>query len=133
MVETPAAVRTADEFAPDLQFFSLGVNDLSQTVLAVSRDDTARFIGHYENLGILGGDPFRSIDRIVGSFIAESVERAKRTNPDIFIFSAGDVGGDPPSVNLFHDVGLDGVSAGPWLVPLGILSPAIAQPPSRKR
>lgn len=126
MVETPAAVRTADEFAPDIQFFSLGVNDLSQTVLAVSRDDTARFIGHYENLGILGGDPFRSIDRIVGSFIAESVERAKKANPDIFIFSAGDVGGDPPSVNLFHDIGLDGVSAGPWLVPLGILSAAQA-------
>ncbi|HUX86437.1 MAG TPA: pyruvate, phosphate dikinase, partial [Chloroflexota bacterium] len=54
MVETPAAVRTADEFAPDIQFFSLGVNDLSQTVLAVSRDDTARFIGHYESRGILG-------------------------------------------------------------------------------
>ncbi len=126
MVETPAAVRTADEFASDIQFFSLGVNDLSQTVLAVSRDDTARFIGQYESLGILGGDPFRSIDRIVGSFIAESVERAKKVNPGIFIFSAGDVGGDPPSVNLFHDIGLDGVSAGPWLVPLGILSAAQA-------
>ncbi|HVB97677.1 MAG TPA: pyruvate, phosphate dikinase, partial [Chloroflexota bacterium] len=135
MVETPAAVRTADEFAPDIQFFSLGVNDLSQTVLAVSRDDTARFIGHYESRGILGGDPFRSIDRIVGSFIAESVERAKRANPEIFIFSAGDVGGDPPSVNLFHDIGLDGVSAGPWLVPLGILSAAQANinRPRRKR
>jgi pyruvate,orthophosphate dikinase len=126
MVETPAAVRTADEFAPDISFFSLGVNDLSQTVLAVSRDDTARFIGAYESLGILGGDPFRSIDRIVGSFIAESVDRAKKVNPSIWIFSAGDVGGDPPSVNLFHDIGLDGVSAGPWLVPLGILSAAQA-------
>ncbi|MGH2461642.1 MAG: putative PEP-binding protein, partial [Chloroflexota bacterium] len=126
MVETPAAVRTADEFAQDIQFFSLGVNDLSQTVLAVSRDDTARFIGQYESLGILSGDPFRSIDRIVATFIAESVERAKRVNPSIFIFSAGDVGGDPPSVNLFHDIGLDGVSAGPWLVPLGILSAAQA-------
>jgi pyruvate,orthophosphate dikinase len=126
MVETPAAVRTADEFAPDLGFFSLGVNDLSQTVLAVSRDDTARFIGHYESAGILRGDPFRSIDPIVGSFIAESVERAKKANPNIWIFSAGDVGGDPLSVNLFHDIGLDGVSAGPWLVPLGILSAAQA-------
>src|SRR3712207_16190 len=65
MVETPAAVRTVDTFSGDLQFLSYGVNDLTQTVLAVSRDDTGHFMGAYEELGIVGADPFRSLDPVV--------------------------------------------------------------------
>ncbi len=82
MVETPAAVRTADTFAGDLQFFSYGVNDLTQTVLAISRDDTGHFMGAYEELGIVGADPFRSLDPIVKTFVEEALERARRSNPE---------------------------------------------------
>jgi pyruvate, orthophosphate dikinase len=126
MVETPAAVRTADTFSGDLQFFSYGVNDLTQTVLAISRDDTGHFMGAYEELGIVGADPFRSLDPVVKTFVEEALERAKRSNPDIFVFASGDLGGDPHSVRAFHTMGLDGVSASPWLVPVSTLAAAQA-------
>jgi pyruvate,orthophosphate dikinase len=126
MVETPAAVRTADTFAGDLQFFSYGVNDLTQTVLAVSRDDTGHFMGAYEEFGIVAADPFRSLDPIVGTFMEETLERARRANPDIFVFASGDLGGDSHSVGVFNDMGLDGVSASPWLVPVSTLAAAQA-------
>jgi pyruvate,orthophosphate dikinase len=126
MIETPAAVRTADTFSGDLQFFSYGVNDLTQTVLAISRDDTGHFMGAYEELDILAADPFRSLDSVVGTFMEETLERARRSNPDIFVFASGDLGGDPHSVRSFHDMGLDGVSASPWLVPVATLAAAQA-------
>ncbi len=126
MVETPAAVRTADTFAEDLQFFSYGVNDLTQTVLAISRDDTGHFMSTYEELGIVAADPFRSLDPIVATFMEEAHQKAKDANPEIFVFASGDLGGDPHSVAAFHDMGLDGISAGPWLVPISILAAAQA-------
>ena len=126
MIETPAAVRTADTFAGDLQFFSYGVNDLTQTVFAISRDDTGHFMGAYEELEILATDPFRSLDPVVETFMEEALERARRSNPDIFVFASGDLGGDPHSVKVFHEMGLDGVSASPWLVPVSTLAAAQA-------
>ena len=126
MVETPAAVRMADTFAGDLGFFSYGVNDLTQTVLAISRDDTGHFMPAYEEHGIVAADPFRSLDPIVATFVEEAYQKAREANPDIFIFASGDLGGDPHSVAAFHDMGLDGISAGPWLVPISTLSAAQA-------
>jgi len=126
MIETPAAVRTADAFAGDLQFFSYGVNDLTQTVFAISRDDTGHFMGAYEELEIVDADPFRSLDPVVGTFLEEALERARRSNPNIFVFASGDLGGDPHSVKVFHGMGLDGVSASPWLVPVSTLAAAQA-------
>ncbi len=126
MVETPSACRVADTYAGDLGFFSFGVNDLTQTVLAISRDDTGHFMSTYEEYDILKTDPFRSLDPIVETFVNEAHRKAKRSNPDIFVFSSGDLGGDPHSVVAFHDMGLDGVSAGPWQVPVSTLAAAQA-------
>ena len=126
MIETPAAVRTADAFARALQFFSYGINDLTQTVFAISRDDTGHFMGAYEEFGIVAADPFRSLDPIVETFMEEALERSRRSNPDIFVFASGDLGGDPHSVKVFHEMGLDGVSASPWLVPVATLAAAQA-------
>ena len=126
MVETPAAVRTVDTFSGEVQFLSYGVNDLTQTVLAISRDDTGHFMGAYEEHGIVGADPFRSLDPVVKTFVEEALERARRSNPDVFVFASGDLGGDPHSVQVFHDIGLDGVSASPWLVPVSTLAAAQA-------
>ena len=73
----------------------------------------------------MGADPFRSLDPVVKTFMEEALERARRSNPDVFVFASGDLGGDPHSVSVFHTTGLDGVSASPWLVPVSTL--AVAQ------
>jgi pyruvate,orthophosphate dikinase len=125
MVETPAAVRTANAYAPQIQFISFGMNDLTQTVLALSRDDAGRILRLYTEEGIFAVDPFKSIDtEVVGSFVKEATSRARSTNPNIWVGAAGDLGGDPMSVEFFHDAGLDGVSASPWLIPITILAAA---------
>ena len=127
MVETPAAVRTANLYAPHIEFISFGMNDLTQTVLAISRDDAGKFMRLYTEEGIFAADPFKSIDaEVVGSFVKEATMRARSTNPDIWVGAAGDLGGDPLSVEFFHDAGLDGVSASPWLIPIATLAAAQA-------
>ncbi|MFQ5883124.1 MAG: pyruvate, phosphate dikinase [Candidatus Methylomirabilales bacterium] len=128
MVETPAGVRTASEYAPLIEFVWFGMNDLTQTVLAMSRDDAGRFLPLYQAEGIFTIDPFKSLDvKVVGSFITEATERARTTNSSIYVGAAGDLGGDPVSVEFFHRAGLNGVSATPWLVPVAILAAAQAQ------
>ena len=127
MVETPAGVRTANAYAPIIEFISFGMNDLTQTVLAMSRDDAGKFLRVYTEQGIFAADPFKTIDaEVVGSFVKEATARARSTNPDIWVGAAGDLGGDPQSVEFFHDAGLAGVSASPWLIPIAILAAAQA-------
>lgn len=138
MVETPAAVRTANVYAPHIQFISFGMNDLTQTVLAISRDDAGKFLPLYQQQGIFSVDPFKTIDvDVVGSFVEEATARARSTNPEIYVGAAGDLGGDPVSVAFYHQAGLDGVSAAPWLIPVAILSAAQAnlqnpRPPAKE-
>ncbi|MFQ5840767.1 MAG: putative PEP-binding protein, partial [Candidatus Methylomirabilales bacterium] len=128
MVETPAGVRTASDYAPLIEFVWFGMNDLTQTVLAMSRDDAGRFLPLYQEEGIFAMDPFKSLDvKVVGSFITEATERARTTNPGIYVGAAGDLGGDPVSVEFYHRAGLNGVSATPWLVPVAILASAQAR------
>jgi pyruvate,orthophosphate dikinase len=70
----------------------------------------------------VAADPFRSLDPIMRTFMEGTLERARRFNPDTFVFASGDLGGDPHSVRAFHDTGLDGVSASPRLVPVSTLA-----------
>jgi pyruvate,orthophosphate dikinase len=126
MVETPAAVRAADAYARDIDFIWFGMNDLTQTVLALSRDDTGRLVPVYESAGIFAADPFKSLDRVVATFVSECVLRARAANPDIRVGAAGDLGGDPYSVEAFHRIGLDMVSASTWLIPVTLLASAQA-------
>src|SRR6202011_3285334 len=62
MLEIPRAALVADEIAKDAEFFSFGTNDLTQTTLGMSRDDSGSFLPHYVELGIYETDPFVSLD-----------------------------------------------------------------------
>jgi phosphoenolpyruvate synthase/pyruvate phosphate dikinase len=42
MIEVPRGALTADEIAETAEFFSFGTNDLTQTCLGMSRDDSGR-------------------------------------------------------------------------------------------
>jgi pyruvate,orthophosphate dikinase len=127
MMELPRACITADKIAQYAEFFSFGTNDLTQTVFGFSRDDSGKFIPEYLKRGILDKDPFAVIDQDgVGELIKMSVEKGRKTRPDLKIGICGEQGGDPNSVEFCHKVGLTYVSCSPYRVPIARLAAAQA-------
>ncbi|HUQ83846.1 MAG TPA: pyruvate, phosphate dikinase [Gemmatimonadaceae bacterium] len=127
MIELPRAALTADEIAVTAEFFSFGTNDLTQTTLGLSRDDAGRFLPFYVEKGILPDDPFRVLDATgVGKLIRMAVEDGRRVRPGLKVGICGEHGGEPRSVKLCHQLGLDYVSCSPFRVPIARLAAAQA-------
>ena len=127
MIELPRAALTADEIATSAEFFSFGTNDLTQTTYGLSRDDAGRFLPTYVEKGIFPNDPFQVLDaRGVGRLIRIAVEDGRRARPNLKIGICGEHGGDPRSVALCHEMGLDYVSCSPFRVPIARLAAAHA-------
>jgi len=127
MIEVPRACVVADEIAQVAQFFSFGTNDLTQTALALSRDDAGKFLPLYVERGIYPEDPFVSIDQAgVGYLMRMGVAKGRATRKDLEIGICGEHGGDPRSVAFCHEIGLDYVSCSPYRVPIAKLAAAHA-------
>ena len=125
MMETPRACLLADEIAVEAEFFSFGTNDLTQTTMGLSRDDSVKFMDEYHEHGIFKLEPFASIDvRGVGKLVKLGVELGKKANPELEIGICGEHGGDPKSINFFEDTGLDYVSCSPFRVLVAIVAAA---------
>jgi pyruvate,orthophosphate dikinase len=133
MIELPRAALKAGEIAEVAAFFSFGTNDLTQTTLGVSRDDAARFLGIYVDLGIYERDPFVSLDiEGVGELVKLAAERGRATRPDLKLGICGEHGGDPASIAFCESIRLDYVSASPYRVPIARLAAAQAALASKK-
>ena len=127
MIEVPRACLVADEIAREAQFFSFGTNDLTQTTLALSRDDAGKFLPLYVERGIYPEDPFVSIDRDgVGALMRMAIAKGRAARKDLEIGICGEHGGEPRSVMFCHEVGLDYVSCSPYRVPIAKLAAAHA-------
>ena len=127
MIEIPRAALVADEIAKDAQFFSFGTNDLTQTTLGMSRDDSGSFLPKYQEEEIVKKNPFASIDQTgVGKLMGMAVELGRKTRPDIKLGICGEHGGEPSSVKFCHTLGLNYVSCSPFRVPVARLAAAQA-------
>ncbi len=127
MIEVPRGALTADEIAKTAEFFSFGTNDLTQTALGMSRDDSGSFLPHYAELEIVKRNPFATIDQNgVGQLMQIAVEKGRKTRPKIKLGICGEHGGDPDSVKFCHRLGLDYVSCSPYRVPIARLAAAQA-------
>ncbi len=127
MIELPRAAITADEVAEFADFFSFGTNDLTQTALGLSRDDSGRFLNTYVSKGIYSTDPFVSLDQTgVGKLVKMGVDLGRGSKPDLKVGICGEHGGDPSSIQFFAQAGLDYVSCSPFRVPIARLSAAQA-------
>ncbi|MBI2164081.1 MAG: pyruvate, phosphate dikinase [candidate division NC10 bacterium] len=127
MIEIPRACLVADEIAQVAQFFSFGTNDLTQTCLALSRDDAGKFLPLYVERGVYPEDPFVSIDQAgVGALMRMGVEKGRAVRKDLEVGICGEHGGEPRSVAFCHQIGLDYVSCSPYRVPIAKLAAAHA-------
>jgi pyruvate,orthophosphate dikinase len=127
MIEIPRGALTADEIAQSAEFFSFGTNDLTQTGLGMSRDDSGSFLPQYAELEIVKKNPFATIDVTgVGQLVEIAVKKGRATRPHIKLGICGEHGGDPDSIRFFESVGLDYVSASPYRVPVARLAAAQA-------
>lgn len=127
MIEIPRGALTANEIAEVADFFSFGTNDLTQTGLGMSRDDAGSYLGIYKDLDIMPRNPFASIDVSgVGQLVDIATQKGRATKKDIKLGICGEHGGDPYSIDFFHNVGLDYVSCSPPRVPVARLAAAQA-------
>ncbi|MBX3421440.1 MAG: pyruvate, phosphate dikinase [Pirellulaceae bacterium] len=133
MIEVPRGCLTADEIADTAEFFSFGTNDLTQTALGMSRDDSGSFLPAYQDKEIIKANPFASIDTAgVGQLMKIGVDKGRSRRADLKIGICGEHGGDPASVVFCHQLGLNYVSCSPFRVPIARLAAAQAVLRSQK-
>jgi pyruvate,orthophosphate dikinase len=128
MIEVPRAALTAGDIAKHAEFFSFGTNDLTQTTFGISRDDAETgFLVEYLQRRLLRENPFKSIDAGgVGRLMGLAIAEGRETRPGLEIGVCGEHGGDPTSIALCHDLGVDYVSCSPFRVPIARLAAAHA-------
>ncbi|MGH2700700.1 MAG: pyruvate, phosphate dikinase [Actinomycetota bacterium] len=127
MIELPRAALVSGEIAEHADFFSYGTNDLAQTAFGFSRDDIGRFLAFYEERKLVPTNPFVTIDRAgVGRLMQISADEGRKTNRELQLGICGEHGGDPESVVICHELGLDYVSCSPYRVPVARLAAAQA-------
>lgn len=127
MIEIPRAALTAEKIAAHAQFFSFGTNDLTQTTLGMSRDDSGNFLPYYQKpeVSIVKSNVFATLDTEgVGRLMKIAVEGGQSTRPDIKLGICGEHGGDPSSIEFCHSIGLNYVSCSPFRVPVARLAAA---------
>jgi pyruvate, orthophosphate dikinase len=127
MIEVPRGALNADKIAETAQFFSFGTNDLTQTCLGMSRDDSGIFLPPYIEMEIIKKNPFATIDEAgTGKLIQMAVQLGRATRPGIKLGICGEHGGDPDSVKFCHRAGLTYVSCSPFRIPVARLAAAQA-------
>ncbi|AIL65723.1 Pyruvate, phosphate dikinase [Rickettsiales bacterium Ac37b] len=125
MIELPRAALMAHEIAEHAEFFSFGTNDLTQTTLGISRDDSGSFLHTYKEKNILSEDPFVRLDESgVGELMKIAVERGRSTKNDLKIGICGEHGGNPKTMKFVQDLGLEYVSCSPYRIPIARLAAA---------
>ena len=128
MIELPRAALQAKAISKYADFFSFGTNDLTQTTLGISRDDSGKFLNDYVDHKIFNKDPFVSIDEDgVGELVEIASNRGRKQNKKLKLGICGEHGGDPKSIEFCSKLGLNYVSCSPFRVPVARLAAAQAQ------
>ncbi len=127
MIELPAAALSAGEIAGEAEFFSFGTNDLTQTTFGLSRDDCGKIIKSYVEQKIWVADPFAQLDpKRVGRLLKLATKEGREARERLKVGICGEHGGDPSSIEICAEAGLNYVSCSPYRVPIARLAAAQA-------
>ncbi|MGM9570785.1 MAG: putative PEP-binding protein, partial [bacterium] len=128
MLEVPRACLVTDKIAEFADFCAFGTNDLTQTTFGFSRDDAeGKFLGFYTDQKVLKENPFQVLDRDgVGKLMDLAIKAARSVKPQFKVGICGEHGGDPESINICQELGLNYVSCSPYRVPIARLAAAQA-------
>ncbi|SBO30686.1 pyruvate, phosphate dikinase [Anaplasma phagocytophilum] len=122
MIELPRAALLADKLSQHVQFFSFGTNDLTQTTLGISRDDSSKFVEHYISSGVFASDPFELLDVSgVGRLIKIAMELIHKSPNKVKTGLCGEHGGTLAAMQLCSELDIDYVSCSPYKVPVAKL------------
>ena len=123
MIELPAAALSSGEIAREAQFFSFGTNDLTQTTFGLSRDDCGKIIAAYVKQKIWPADPFAVLDpKRVGRLLKIGTSEGRQARANLKVGICGEHGGDPASIEVCAEAGLNYVSCSPYRVPIARLA-----------
>ncbi|HMD58143.1 MAG TPA: phosphoenolpyruvate--protein phosphotransferase [Steroidobacteraceae bacterium] len=103
MIETPASALLAEQLAAEVDFFSLGTNDLSQYTLAMDRSH-AQLAAELDAL-------HPAVLRLIGTTAAAGHDHGRE------VAVCGALGSDPVAVPLLIGLGIREISAVPALIP----------------
>jgi len=104
MIETPAAVQIAEFLAKEVDFFSIGTNDLTQYSLAVDRNN--RRVARN----------FQVLHPAVVYSIKKTIEAGHKNGIPVGI--CGEIAGDPIATKLLVGMGVDSLSMNPASIPV---------------
>lgn len=128
MIELPRAALNSREIAKEVDYFSFGTNDLTQTTYGISRDDVASFFPYYLEEKIFDFDPFTTLDEEgVGELIEIAIKRGKASNVNLKLGACGEHAGNPTSIDFFHRMKLDYISCSPYRIPIARIAAAQAK------
>ncbi|WP_341789310.1 pyruvate, phosphate dikinase [Rickettsia endosymbiont of Polydrusus tereticollis] len=128
MIELPRAALNSREIAKEVDYFSFGTNDLTQTTYGISRDDVASFFPYYLEEKIFDFDPFTTLDEEgVGELIEIAIKRGKASNANLKLGACGEHAGNPTSIDFFHRMKLDYISCSPYRIPIARIAAAQAK------
>jgi multiphosphoryl transfer protein len=103
MVEVPAIAVAAERFAPEVDFFSVGTNDLAQYTLAAERGNAA--------VAGLATGPVPAVLALVAGIVEAAHAHGR------WVGVCGELAGDPPSAVLLAGLGVDELSMAPPRIP----------------
>jgi phosphotransferase system enzyme I (PtsI) len=103
MIEVPSAVIMADVLAENVDFFSIGTNDLIQYALAIDRGNEQ--VAHL----------FQPLDPAIIRMLKHTADVAREKG--IKIFMCGEMAGTPHHIPLLLGIGMDELSMNPQTIP----------------